>query len=174
MTRPIKYIRTLAPVNEYWSYEARLKKLKEIRTKQWSQFCENCQMWYHNSASSCTACRTEKNCSICKTVKPLIFFAHRKKSADGHAFTCIPCRRDYKRFLSYGISLEMVEHFLTKQDNVCAICRDTLGQDMHVDHNHDTGKVRGLLCRGCNTGIGMLKEDVVLLQQAINYLKEVS
>ena len=43
---------------------------------------------------------------------------------------------------------------------------------MHIDHCHDTGAVRGLLCHGCNTGIGSLNDDIELLQRAIDYLRE--
>jgi predicted nucleic acid-binding Zn ribbon protein len=60
----------------------------------------------------------------------------------------------------------------------CEICGDgvslTSGKNKapHIDHDHTTGKVRGILCASCNKGIGMLKEDTSVLQKAIRYLTE--
>lgn len=73
--------------------------------------------------------------------------------------------------LEYDKYLEMLE----KQNNCCAICnvnQDTLKKKLSVDHNHITGKVRGLLCEQCNFGIGNLKDSLELLKQAIKYLEE--
>ena len=65
-----------------------------------------------------------------------------------------------------------------QQNGVCAICgkpetKVQYGkiQPLTVDHNHETGKVRGLLCFNCNIAIGKLKDDIVLLEKAIDYLK---
>lgn len=61
-----------------------------------------------------------------------------------------------KRLMSlYGITLEQYEQMLTAQNGVCAICgRIPTGRSLHVDHNHKTGEVRGLLCHSCNFAIG--------------------
>lgn len=63
-----------------------------------------------------------------------------------------------------------------EQAGLCAICHgETNGQgDLHVDHDHVTGKVRGLLCSRCNTGIGMMGDNTALLRKAIEYLEGVS
>lgn len=75
---------------------------------------------------------------------------------------------------AYGITLEERNAMLEDQGNVCKICKtdEHKGRDWHVDHNHKTGKVRGILCQPCNTAIGMLKESIEVLNSAINYLKE--
>jgi hypothetical protein len=64
------------------------------------------------------------------------------------------------------------------QGGVCLICkgkqsgRGAKNNTLSVDHNHKTGKVRGLLCTNCNTGIGNLRDSVDLLKKAIQYLEE--
>jgi hypothetical protein len=82
---------------------------------------------------------------------------------------------DLKR--TYGIDLSWYEAQHAKQDGKCAICCEpetahirgkTLS--LAVDHCHDTGEIRGLLCRACNNAIGALKHDQKLLRKAIDYL----
>jgi hypothetical protein len=63
---------------------------------------------------------------------------------------------------------------LKKQNYCCDICgihQDKLKRNLDVDHNHNTGNVRGLLCTPCNSGIGKLKDSINMLEKAINYLK---
>lgn len=76
--------------------------------------------------------------------------------------------KDLKR--KYGLSKEEYYLLKEKQDNMCAICKIS-NRRLAVDHCHITGKIRGLLCLNCNTGIGQLKDSVELLESAINYLK---
>lgn len=77
----------------------------------------------------------------------------------------------------YGLSLEQYDDMLKLQDRKCAICQITyensLNRDekqFHVDHNHETGVVRGLLCSLCNKGLGTFGDRSDLLQNAIVYL----
>jgi hypothetical protein len=75
----------------------------------------------------------------------------------------------------FGITLEEYNNLMVKQNNCCAICGEppVIGEkSFPVDHDHETGKVRGLLCRGCNVGIGNLKDSVELLEKAIMYIKK--
>jgi len=73
----------------------------------------------------------------------------------------------------YGITPEEYIMMYEKQEGKCAICGQlpTTLRGLHTDHNHITNKVRGLLCHGCNTGIGALKEDTEILSNAIKYLR---
>ena len=76
---------------------------------------------------------------------------------------------------NFGITVEDYASILESQDNRCAICgteQCTTGRRLAVDHDHDTGVIRGLLCQACNTGIGKLNEDVQILERAIHYLKK--
>lgn len=74
----------------------------------------------------------------------------------------------------YGLTLEEFDARLLAQGGGCAICgikKNQLARDFHVDHNHETGQVRGLLCFACNTGIGKLGDDPDLLEAAAAYLR---
>lgn len=74
----------------------------------------------------------------------------------------------------YGISLEQFNELLEIQDNGCAICKkplDSLRRKMNIDHDHETNQVRGLLCTGCNTGLGHLGDNIEGLKRAILYLE---
>ena len=72
----------------------------------------------------------------------------------------------------YGMSAEDLSLLVLKQENTCAICHDTFDSTPNIDHIHGTKIVRGLLCRGCNVGLGMFKENPQTLEAAIKYLKE--
>ena len=71
----------------------------------------------------------------------------------------------------YGISIDQYKSILEQQEGRCAIC-NTDSLRMHLDHDHITGNVRGILCTKCNMGIGLLKDDFALLQKAVDYLKK--
>lgn len=62
------------------------------------------------------------------------------------------------------------EKFMKEQNGLCAICAQPSDETLALDHCHTTGEFRGLLCRRCNTGIGLLRDDKEILQKAINYL----
>jgi hypothetical protein len=83
-------------------------------------------------------------------------------------------KRGYALKSRYGISAETYDEMLERQGGVCAICREECktGKALAVDHNAETGKVRGLLCRACNGGIGSMGDSVENLQRAIGYLRE--
>lgn len=84
----------------------------------------------------------------------------------------------YRDHLSrkYGMTVEEYEELLRDQGGVCGICKrkpedcTTDGRNLHVDHDHDTGAIRGVLCHNCNIGIGCLQDDPDLLRAALDYL----
>jgi hypothetical protein len=129
--------------------------------------------------------------------KPLDEYYTHKRTRDGKGSWCKKClmaktaekRKDpvqkelWKEYgrrsllkHRYGITTDDYDTMLVEQNGVCAICKvNTAGgrgseSKLAVDHDHTTGKVRGLLCGMCNQGIGMFKDDVFLLEKAINYL----
>lgn len=81
---------------------------------------------------------------------------------------------DKRRHEKFGIPLGWYASQYEKQNGCCAICfgqQEGKPKDFAIDHNHLTGQVRGLLCNPCNTSIGKFKEDVAIMQRAIEYLK---
>ena len=60
---------------------------------------------------------------------------------------------------------------LEKQNGVCAICKNKYEIELGVDHNHETGENRGLLCTACNVALGNFKDNIEFLEEAIRYLK---
>ncbi len=82
--------------------------------------------------------------------------------------------RVYHYARKFGITVEDYERMLAAQAGRCAICNSTEpgGRGVfHVDHDHATGTVRGLLCTNCNAGLGQFKDDPALLRAAANYLE---
>lgn len=142
---------------------------------------------------------SSKKCPCCGEVKPTTGFA-RYKSRNGkwgfnsHCKACVNKKlkeyrldnpEEYKRIKrkqnlkKYGLTLEDQERMLREQNYKCAIC----GQEIflhgssqklvaHVDHDHKTGKVRGLLCKECNTGLGKFRDNTEYLLGAISYLNK--
>lgn len=80
----------------------------------------------------------------------------------------------YKRKAAYGISPDDFDRMVQRQSNKCRICKTPMvpTKNRHVDHDHLTGKVRGLLCSNCNTAIGLLDDSPERLIAAVAYLKE--
>jgi hypothetical protein len=76
-------------------------------------------------------------------------------------------------FKRFGITLDDYNRILKEQNDSCKICSthlEAFKKGLHVDHCHKTGKVRGILCTNCNTGLGMFKDNPELLTLAISYL----
>lgn len=77
------------------------------------------------------------------------------------------------RLNKYGVTSDDLKRILAKQGGVCAICGSFGGgKRLCVDHDHETGKVRGLLCQSCNKGIGLFKDSSVATRRASDYLKQ--
>lgn len=127
-----------------------------------------------------------KVCTKCKQEKDISDFHKKAKTKDGLRYECKTCRREYgkARYLkiksfhakyhlmrTYGISLEEYNHKLENQRGVCAICTKpcSTGNALAVDHNHKTGKIRGLLCFSCNRRLGIF-ENKEFISKAIQYL----
>jgi hypothetical protein len=71
----------------------------------------------------------------------------------------------------YGISLDEYDRMLEKQNGVCAVCsKPPNGRRLHVDHDHKTGEIRGLLCSGCNVALGAVNDNTSVLQKLISYI----
>lgn len=136
-----------------------------------------------------------KTCSRCGISKSVDLFSNYKHSSDGKKAACKSCQKAYNdkwdrenkekkkdsaRWWSiknkYNISKEEYLSLLESQNHKCKICNlessDNLHNYLYVDHCHQTNEIRGLLCKSCNSLLGMAKDDVEILENAIKYLKE--
>lgn len=110
--------------------------------------------------------------------------ATKKKSRDANKHVYNARKRAYRALnpdaehgyylrRKYGITMEQYTAMLAAQGGVCAICGGGDGsRRLAVDHCHATGKVRALLCASCNTSLGRLGEDPVVLERAAAYLRK--
>jgi len=132
---------------------------------------------------------TSKKCCTCKEDLPVESFHKNRSTKTGFAEECKVCKkvraktyydknpekwRDSHYRRTYRLSVEEYSALLTKQGGKCAICGCTESRDgsrFAVDHCHDTGKVRGLLCRPCNSAIGFLNDDYQTALSAARYLQ---
>lgn len=139
----------------------------------------------------CPAC-TAKRCPRCELAQPLANFALDATAKDGRNGWCRACRNEWARAnrattrpveyaaklrRRYGITIDQYEAMLARQVGRCAICRTDKpggngGRTFHVDHDHATGRVRGLLCSPCNSGLGHLGDSPGRLREALAYLGE--
>lgn len=125
-------------------------------------------------------------CSVCRYVKSSADFyeCHMPRQRQGICKSCATERKHASRVASrfesrlgkYGWTVEDYEEQLKKQNGVCAICEQVPDsgpyKDFVIDHDHNTGTVRGLLCNKCNNGLGLLGDDVTGLRRALSYLEE--
>ena len=120
-------------------------------------------------------------CRVCKNLKTFDFFPKNTSYKTGRATICKECSAKQVALTRDPIKEAMRKYNLTKDEVLrlrtqteCEICgnKNIKNKALCIDHNHTTGKVRGVLCDSCNTGIGKLKDDVAIIQNAINYLKK--
>jgi hypothetical protein len=91
-----------------------------------------------------------------------------------HCKQCAAARHTEIRFKKYGVTKHWYEDKLKEQQNCCGICNREFVSSPHIDHNHETGDVRGLLCYSCNSAIGKFQDNPEILQNAIDYLAKFS
>lgn len=138
-----------------------------------------------------------RTCGICQETKAVTDFYPRHRGR-GPSDTTVNCRSCHKKDTArrkpdahraghlrrtFGLTVADYAALLEVQGGLCAICRQPETAVSHknglpvplcVDHCHETGRVRGLLCRKCNSGIGMFGDNPVLVQSAIGYLEMAS
>lgn len=139
-----------------------------------------------------------KICTGCKTEKPIGDFHRDKRRPNGRMARCKDCKRqalnewrrltghDAKRYRKnreaelerhliskYGITMDKYDAMFADQCGRCAICRAAHNgkRRFDVDHDHDSGEVRGLLCTSCNRMLGHARDSIITLRRAIAYLQ---
>jgi hypothetical protein len=117
-----------------------------------------------------------KTCPICNIIKPLSeFFSYKIGS---HHSCCKNCSKSKShiyhkntyRYAKYGITKEQFDELFKNQEGKCPICKTELKKEIHIDHDHLTGQVRGVLCGKCNKGLGQFNDNIESLTNAIKYL----
>jgi len=123
-----------------------------------------------------------KWCPDCDTVKPLRDFPTTAANSSGVHTYCKPCHnvrgkasrdkvggsRTYHLQKRYGITAAEADAMLEAQGGMCAICE--VEPAVHVDHDHVSGRVRGMLCFNCNGGLGNFRDDPLFLYAAAEYV----
>lgn len=123
---------------------------------------------YQNTGKSLRY-KSHKSCVICNSLQRKEWERKNPEKAKRN-------KRENDLKNDYGISIDEYSKMLAIQGGVCAICkRPPKGNRLLcIDHNHDNGEIRGLLCDGCNRGIGFLEEDIDRLKSAIVYLNRMN
>lgn len=124
-----------------------------------------------------------KWCGRCRRNLPKQNFAKNSAKKDGLQERCRDCRsahykdteystrsKESRLLRKYNLSLTELEQLELSQGGCCAICGNS-AVGLAVDHDHKTGKVRGLLCRFCNTGLGLFLDNPKYLKSAVSYLE---
>lgn len=126
-----------------------------------------------------------KLCPKCNIKKPLSGFNKDNSTKHGYVVNCKSCKENYRQLnlekislqritKVYNLSKEEYKNLITLQNNRCAICNkehfENNKNKLFIDHDHKTGKVRGLLCHHCNVALGSFYDNIDILQNAINYL----
>lgn len=130
-----------------------------------------------------------KICTKCNIAQPLTEYHKNKLGKDGRQPRCRSClheaQRQYRKTngygasikYRYGITLEEYKQKLLEQNNQCKICsiifESTLDRKSTpvIDHDHTTGKMRGIICHPCNVCLGLAKDNTDTLQKMIRYLE---
>lgn len=117
---------------------------------------------------------TTKECSSCGQVKPLSEFSKSySRGRAGVVSTCKPCRSLYEACRGRGITVDQYREMEAAQGYACAICGEpeSTRNQLVIDHDHETGVVRALLCSLCNMGLGAFRDDPARLKDAAKYLE---
>jgi hypothetical protein len=132
-------------------------------------------------------------CKACRADKPEQEFHKCATSKRGFAYYCKVCanlkakawhkvngkkpgeERGYRLLRQYGLTLEAYEGLLEQQNHKCKICDVALigGHQTHIDHCHNSNKIRGILCTNCNRGLGHFQDSTLNLERAIEYLQRI-
>lgn len=107
-----------------------------------------------------------KICTCCKQTRVAAEFNRQRSSKDGLHCYCRACLAAR----SHGLTALDIEQMRQRQNNCCKICAQEFEKAPYIDHNHATGKVRGLLCLKCNSALGFFQDNPNILKAAAQYL----
>jgi len=149
----------------------------EIITKK----CKKCGETDFYKSGGCKNCVKARNNKYRAEHPEEARARHKKYHAEHHEEHCAYNKKHYAEhreearaialMRNYGITIEEYDNMFAAQNGICAICgKPQNGKRLFVDHNHETDKVRGLLCQNCNIALGHMGDDAQLLIKAIDYL----
>lgn len=114
-----------------------------------------------------------KRCARCEEIKPHALWSRNARASDGLTAYCKACNavrdREWQLKRKYGLTEERYQAMLHEQVGRCAIC--LVAKAEHVDHDHETGRVRAVLCFNCNAALGHFKDRPDALRRAAAYLE---
>ena len=151
--------------------------MDEIITKK----CKKCGETDFYKSGGCKNCVKARNNKYRAEHPEEARARHKKYHAEHHEEHCAYNKKHYAEhreearaialMRNYGITIEEYDNMFAAQNGICAICgKPQNGKRLFVDHNHETDKVRGLLCQNCNIALGHMGDDAQLLIKAIDYL----
>ena len=121
-----------------------------------------------------------KTCNTCGKEKSYSEYYKYPRNRDGFMHVCKECQnqkgKDSHLMRKFGLTRDQYDAMYFEQDGSCACCgkhQIELNVTMAVDHCHDTGQVRGLLCGSCNRGIGLLGDNLEGVKKALKYLEDI-
>lgn len=171
-------------------YKKKLKETAGIKTRARHEQVRQEKITYINQTG--LLC-----CNKCKEEKSLTDFTRDKKRWSGRRSQCKACdhfyyakkgneyyhinkekisqkAKWYRRKAEFNFTKEDYYKMLSQQQGVCAICHAAPPPNklLYIDHNHKTQKVRGLLCQHCNSGLGMMRDNITICRNAALYLEQ--
>lgn len=116
-----------------------------------------------------------KPCRTCGKRKHLLDYYKNRATQDGRQGSCKKCTEARIRHKRHGLSPEEQDALFDQQEGLCAICGEPCPKfpRLCIDHDHITGKIRGLLCKQCNLGLGNFRDSPEILEAAIAYLSRI-
>lgn len=115
-----------------------------------------------------------KKCSRCEKVKLFAEFGKAPKRAGGVGSWCKACAYDTSFKSTYGVSHADKQELIQRQGGVCAIpdCKREIGMSAAMDHCHESGQIRAVICRKCNTALGLLDENPRRIRGLAEYAEQ--
>jgi len=145
-------------------------------------YCRECSAEYYRQRQEAKGMKVReriavppghKRCPQCEAVKPHEDWERNKSSADGWSSYCRECRAERNRISyfkrKYGLAPAELDALIAEQLGICCICLTAPAE--HVDHCHETGRVRGVLCFSCNAALGQFKDRPDVIRRAATYLE---
>jgi len=118
----------------------------------------------------------KKKCTKCGLLLALNFFSKEATNTTGRRSACRECEKNYKLKLRYNLSDKELDNFLLQSE--CEICNISFssygsGHNRHkcLDHDHETGEARGILCNACNSALGYFQDKPEIIMKAVKYLQ---